>query len=391
MRRLSGILAVSAITLGAATGSIIAQRSYAISPPGVEATDPAISPDGRMLAYDVGPYSMNVVRLDGSLLMTIGKSANLRKTFSADGRYLVFDSGSCVINHWGDVWLLDTADASLRCLSAQIAPHGGYVSTISEDGWTVAFVDFSGTALHLMNPDGTNHRQIAVPQGVYGEGGPSLTADGSVIVFESSPWPNGDGLEIYRVNSDGSGLAQLTMDPNRTDYRPRVSADGTVVVFAQYINDLWLVHGDGSGTDQITSGVSTGYAGEGRDFSVLSGDNCPATYNPDQNHLGDPVVQVVSPNGGVGQSLQIGTLASLTWTATDVCGGVGLVDLYLSRDGAGGPYETIALGISNSGSFDWRVTGPATSGAKALLRVKARDPAGNFSQDESDAAFRIVP
>ncbi len=116
-------------------------------------------------------------------------------------------------------------------------------------------------------------------------------------------------------------------------------------------------------------------------------DNCPSTYNPGQEWLGDPIPEVISPNGP--PALTIGTETIIRWTATDDCGGVGLVDIYLSRDGASGPFEAIALGLSNSGHFTWQVTGPSTQGPKGFMKVIARDPAGNTGEDLSDSGFRI--
>ena len=101
--------------------------------------------------------------------------------------------------------------------------------------------------------------------------------------------------------------------------------------------------------------------------------------------LTDPTAAVESPNGG--ESLPIGSPAKLTWTAADAYQGVTAVDLELSRDG-GGNYETLALGIANTGSHEWTVSGPATS--QARLRVTARDAAGNLGLDASDGTFSIT-
>ena len=79
---------------------------------------------------------------------------------------------------------------------------------------------------------------------------------------------------------------------------------------------------------------------------------------------------------------------NLTWTATDTQSGVTGVDLELSRSGAGGPYESIATGLSNTGTYSWTVTGPLTS--DALLRVTATDGAANVGSDLSNAAFSIA-
>ena len=65
------------------------------------------------------------------------------------------------------------------------------------------------------------------------------------------------------------------------------------------------------------------------------------------------------------------------------------VDLLLSRDGAGGPYEVLATGISNSGSYGWTVTGPVVNGPRGILRVIVSDSGPTVGQDDSDGGFRI--
>jgi len=102
-----------------------------------------------------------------------------------------------------------------------------------------------------------------------------------------------------------------------------------------------------------------------------------------------PTVQVLYPNGG--EILSIGSNVTLTWSASDVCGGVVSVDLLLSRNGVSGTYVPIAQGITNTGAYVWVVTSPKTQGTNptAFLKVVARDPGGNSGQDVSNQGFRI--
>jgi hypothetical protein len=94
---------------------------------------------------------------------------------------------------------------------------------------------------------------------------------------------------------------------------------------------------------------------------------------------------VLSPNGG--EHASVGQPLAITWSATDNVG-VTAVDVLLSRTGPGGPWETIASGIPNSGSTSWTVTGPPS--ASAFVRVVAHDAAANSGEDLSNAAFDIV-
>jgi len=98
-----------------------------------------------------------------------------------------------------------------------------------------------------------------------------------------------------------------------------------------------------------------------------------------------PTVTVLSPNGG--ETLIIGEAYSLTWNANDNVG-VTCVDLYVSRTGSLGPWETIATCEPNTGSYAWSVTGPQTT--DAIFRVDAHDGKGNVGTDSSDQVFSII-
>jgi hypothetical protein len=98
-----------------------------------------------------------------------------------------------------------------------------------------------------------------------------------------------------------------------------------------------------------------------------------------------PAVTVVYPNGS--ELLAIGADITLEWIAEDDVE-VTSVDLLLSRTGVSSDYEEIVSGIANTGTYEWSVTGPATT--DAFLKVVAHDEDSNTGEDISDAAFSIT-
>jgi hypothetical protein len=141
----------------------------------------------------------------------------------------------------------------------------------------------------------------------------------------------------------------------------------------------------------------TGVGNVGWVFSAWSGD-LASTTNPENLLMNAsksvtatfldilaPLVSVTAPNGG--EILNIGNATNLTWSASDNAAVTG-VDLELSRTGSGGPWESIATSLSNSGTYNWTPTSPVTT--NALLRVTAHDAASNSTQDVSDAVFSIA-
>ncbi len=97
-----------------------------------------------------------------------------------------------------------------------------------------------------------------------------------------------------------------------------------------------------------------------------------------------PAVHVLGPAGGA--VAVVGDPVSLEWSAIDNAA-VTRVDLYLSRTGAGGAFDSIATSVPNTGTYSWLVTGPATT--DAVLKVLARDAAGNLGTDVGDSAFVV--
>ncbi|MGD9402068.1 MAG: C25 family cysteine peptidase [bacterium] len=98
----------------------------------------------------------------------------------------------------------------------------------------------------------------------------------------------------------------------------------------------------------------------------------------------DPSVTVTSPNGG--EVWDIGTVHSITWTATDNIG-VTSIDIRLSTDGGATFPTVIATGEASDGSYPWTV--PSSPTTQARVKVLAHDAAGNSGEDMSDANFTI--
>ncbi len=96
-----------------------------------------------------------------------------------------------------------------------------------------------------------------------------------------------------------------------------------------------------------------------------------------------PTVLVTGPAGGA--SLPAGFPTLVTWTATDPAG-ITSVDVLHSDDG-GLTWRPKALGLPHAGSWSWFV--PLRPGATNVIRVVARDGAGNPGSDDS-GTFTIL-
>ena len=214
-------------------------------------------------------------------------------------------------------------------------------------------------------------------------------------MWNGSAW---SALTLGTLGSNGTQVTGLSAATPGTEFafgNPS-SPDRTLALTSIGVGSITKNPNQGSfttgATVQLTAVPGTGWA-----FSAwngdLTGNTNPASLLMDANKsvtatftdVQSPIVAVTAPNGG--EVLNVGASTSLTWTATDNTS-VKNVDLDLSRTGTGGPFESIATGIANSGSFSWNVTGPITT--NAFLRVTARDSTSNSAQDLSNAAFAIA-
>jgi cytochrome c553 len=97
-----------------------------------------------------------------------------------------------------------------------------------------------------------------------------------------------------------------------------------------------------------------------------------------------PTVTVFVPNGG--ESYDAGNMPNVLWSASDASG-ISHINIYMSDD-SGTSWKPIAKNEPNDGVFEWFV--PNRPGTQTILRVEARDGAGNYGDDVSDADFTVV-
>src|SRR5689334_9693990 len=86
-------------------------------------------------------------------------------------------------------------------------------------------------------------------------------------------------MELYVANADGSGEHRLLPDSKGLDYDPSFSPDGKWIVFTSERDaegtgqaDIWRVHPDGTGLEQLTHDTSL------EDAGALSPDGTKLVY-----------------------------------------------------------------------------------------------------------------
>jgi hypothetical protein len=100
------------------------------------------------------------------------------------------------------------------------------------------------------------------------------------------------------------------------------------------------------------------------------------------------VVRLTSPNGGGGQTLQIGTVVPITWITNGTMKSVNKVKLSYSING-GSSWTAIATVTGNPGNYNWTV--PNSPGTTCKARVELFNNNTAVGNDASDQNFTIVP
>lgn len=135
---------------------------------------------------------------------------------------------------------------------------------------SIAFTRSDG--LYVIRPDGTGIMSVATGNK---ETKPVWSPNGSRIAFV-----RGDGAsvqqDIWAVNADGTGLANLTQGVTANDYQPVWSPDGTRIAFTSQRgdgsqNDLWVMSSDGSNPVMAdVKSVSPSWSADGTKLAYAS-------------------------------------------------------------------------------------------------------------------------
>lgn len=115
----------------------------------------------------------------------------------------------------------------------------------------IAFDDFVTGQIYAVNPDGTGLAQLTHEPGGLAAVWPGWSPDGAHIVFTRFNTSNAGG-RIWIMKADGTGQRQLASDaPGYRDYQPRYAPDGRHIVFARCsphdgLCAIWIMRTDGT-------------------------------------------------------------------------------------------------------------------------------------------------
>jgi Tol biopolymer transport system component len=231
--------------------------------------NPAISPDGKSLAFTVARTPESPMRIAVTTLHNPAQPTYFSKdvlgrdaTWMPDGSGIVFvaknakTSREKIVQTFGQnenrpVFLADVGDPFFTGSRPSVAPNGKLVAVAMTDvsqrdsTWPttkriehgIGLTDLGGTGIELFG-SGTD---------------PAWSPDGTRIAFVR-------GKHLFVANADGSSPTQITDGP-ADDQTPSWSPDGKEIVFCSAHGEeelvqanLFVVHADGTGMVQLTEG-----------------------------------------------------------------------------------------------------------------------------------------
>ncbi len=227
---------------------------------------PAWSPDGNWIVYIIHQSDNNwplyVIAADGSnrQLLLSGDLCHF-PAWSPDGTQITFsrngniwmgsvtiDGTPVSISDLRQLTFLEQQDASLSSWS----PDGTQIVFASQMGdphGTSSYYDPNSGEIYLINSDGTG--LVNLTDDGFEDNAPDWSPDGSRIVFTSAR--DGD-YEIYSMDPDGGNVQQLTDDP-ASDVSPSWSPDGSLIAFASDRDgnyEIYIMQADGSLQTRLT-------------------------------------------------------------------------------------------------------------------------------------------
>lgn len=226
----------------------------------------------------------------GEKRLSSGKGRTTCSYWLADGEHLIFSSTEahdpgCLPSPdrskgyvWKlypefDIYVIRKDGTEMKKLFAS----NGYdaEATVSPKGDRIVFTSTKDgdPEVYTMNIDGSDVRRLTNAKGY--DGGAFYSPDGSKIVFRASRPKTAEdlvayqelvsehlvrptALEIFVMNTDGSGMKQLTNN-GKANFAPYMHPDGKRIIFCSNMDaknprnfDLYVINVDGSGLKRVT-------------------------------------------------------------------------------------------------------------------------------------------
>lgn len=204
-----------------------------IRPAGLTGTEPAVSPDGRLVAFTIPSFlaqtNINVYdRITGQgRLLAGGPGAEMSPAWSPDGQWVAFIRRPN--GQGGELYVVRADGTGATRVAGGVGEnlmHPTWSPTTLPGGQRIAFVRSAGGVGHIftIRPDGTGLQQVTTGDGFDNE--PAWSPDGSTIAF----WRAGLSSSLWLADA-ATGDTRLLIDLPLNQFAPAWSPDGQLIAF----------------------------------------------------------------------------------------------------------------------------------------------------------------
>lgn len=205
--------------------------------------------------YGSNTYEIAKINTDGSGKTRLTNSADYEGSpeVSPDGTKIVYHF---IGDHCDEIHIMNIDGSGDTTLTDDIDNDCDIDPSFSPDGTKIVYASEAGSArqIYTMNIDGSSKVQVTSADRNYE---PRFSPDGTKIIFRKG----GGGVyggqgDLYTVNSNGTGLTQITNTAGQTEWEPSFSPDGTKIIYS-VDDDIYTADADGS-NEQIVASYSSG-------------------------------------------------------------------------------------------------------------------------------------
>jgi serine/threonine protein kinase len=253
------------------------RKKYKLTQPPTGSDDdgPAVSPDGRWLAFSRGAEVSRLYLLELSgdrtpkgrpKLITFENQHANSPAWTSDGREILYSAGLYQDHR---LWRMRvTSGRAGKPVRLDYVGNDNWYPAISPRGNRLAFMRLEGGRSEIWrvaDPTSTGGGAAEPARFIFStkdEEEPEYSPDGERIAFKSN---RSGKWEIWVCNGDGSNPVQLTSNVGSNTFLPRWSPDGRWILFTSNPdgnNDLFLIDAHGGTTRRLTTDTSNEVAAE---------------------------------------------------------------------------------------------------------------------------------